>query len=130
MLLTGCIHLANIIANPRVQVLYIVEADTNKWEPVKLRWSLDTTTFVHPDNAEVVYNDKDVDACIISTPTFTHEGFIVGSLEAGKAVFSEKPIAEDPSGTARCYAKVGVIKLGFQTESNQMELHFLHNYGF
>lgn len=29
----------------------------------------------------------------------------MASLEAGKAVFSEKPIAEAPSGTARCYAK-------------------------
>jgi len=101
----GCIHLANIIANPRVKVTYIVEADANKWEPVKERWGLENTTFVHPDNADVVYNDKDVDACLISTPTFTHEGFIVASLDAGKAVFSEKPIAEDPSGTARCYQK-------------------------
>ena len=52
-----------------------------------------------------VFSDPEVDACLISTPTFTHEEFIVASLEAGKAVFSEKPIAEAPSGTARCYAK-------------------------
>ena len=52
-----------------------------------------------------MFSDPEVDACLISTPTFTHEELIVASLEAGKAVFSEKPIAEAPSGTARCYAK-------------------------
>lgn len=101
----GTIHLSNIIANPRVQVTHIVEADTAKWEPVKNKWNLATTKFVHPDKAAEVFSDPEVDACLISTPTFTHEEFIVASLEAGKAVFSEKPIAEAPSGTARCYAK-------------------------
>ena len=101
----GTIHLSNIIANPRVIVAYIVEADSSKWESVKTKWSLEKTTFLHPDSAEKVYKDPEVDACLISTPTFTHEGFIIGSLEAGKAVFSEKPIAEDPLGTSRCYKK-------------------------
>ena len=105
----GSIHLANIIANPRVKVLYIVEADKSKWEPVKMKWSLEVTKFIHPDTAEEVYNDKSVDACFITTPTFTHEEFIVKSLEAGKAVFSEKPIAEKPSGTARCYKKADEV---------------------
>ena len=101
----GTIHLGNIIANPRVSIAYIVEADSSKWDQVKTKWSLDKTTFLHPDSAGKVYEDPEVDACLISTPTFTHEGFIIGSLEAGKAVFSEKPIAEDPLGTSRCYEK-------------------------
>lgn len=50
----GTIHLANIIANPRVRVTHIVEADTTKWEPVRLKWNLETTKFVHPDNAAEV----------------------------------------------------------------------------
>ena len=74
-----------------------------------LRWSLESTKFVHPDQAAEVYADPAVDACLISTPTFTHEEFIVSSLEAGKAVFSEKPIAEAPSGTARCYRKADEV---------------------
>ena len=81
-----------------------------QWEPVKTKWSLEKTTFLHPESAGQVYQDPQVDACLISTPTFTHEAFIIGSLEAGKAVFSEKPIAETPDGTSRCYkaaAEVG-----------------------
>ena len=77
---------------------------------MKTKWSLEKTTFLHPESAGQVYQDPQVDACLISTPTFTHEAFIIGSLEAGKAVFSEKPIAETPEGTSRCYqaaAEVG-----------------------
>ena len=54
-------------------------------------------------DASTVYSDASIHATIIATPTFTHEEFICGSLEGGKAVFSEKPIAEEPEGTARCY---------------------------
>ena len=79
----GTIHLSNIIANPRVIVAYIVEADSSKWESVKTKWSLEKTTFLHPDSAEKVYQDPEVDACLISTPTFTHEGFIIGSAACG-----------------------------------------------
>ena len=50
----GTIHLSNIIANPRVTVTHIVEADTTKWEPVRNKWNLATTKFVHPDKADEV----------------------------------------------------------------------------
>lgn len=46
-------------------------------------------------------NDPEVDACIVATPTFTHEELIVASLDAGKHVFAEKPISETAEGTAR-----------------------------
>jgi len=49
-------------------------------------------------------------ACLIATPTFTHEDFITGSLSSGKAVFSEKPISQDPSGTARCYQRAADVE--------------------
>ena len=44
-----------------------------------------------------------MDACLIATPTFTHEEFIQNSLRSGKVVFSEKPVAEDEEGTKKCY---------------------------
>merc|ERR1712142_1433404 len=101
----GSIHLSNILANPRVNLKYIVEEDKSRWEPSKIRWNLTNTVFIHPDDVAHVYADPDLHACLIATPTFTHEGFITGSLEGGKAVFSEKPISQEPSGTARCYEK-------------------------
>jgi len=105
----GSIHLSNILANPRVNLRYIVEEDKSRWEPSKIRWNLNTTTFIHPDDVAQVYADPNLDACLIATPTFTHEGFIIGSLDGGKSVFSEKPIAEAPSGTSRCYEKAASV---------------------
>jgi len=101
----GSIHLANILANPRVVLAYVVESDTARWEAVRARWNLTDTQFVHPDQADVVYADPSLAACLVCTPTFTHEKFIVDSLQAGKAVFSEKPISEEAAGTARCYSQ-------------------------
>jgi len=101
----GSIHLANIKANPRVNLKYIVEANTAIWEKITHQWNLKDVTFVEPKDAEKVYTDESVQACFICTPTFTHEEFILGSLKGGKAVFGEKPISQDPEGTKRCYAK-------------------------
>eukprot|EP00090_Calanus_glacialis_P029151 TRINITY_DN46780_c0_g1_i1.p1 TRINITY_DN46780_c0_g1~~TRINITY_DN46780_c0_g1_i1.p1 ORF type:complete len:423 (+),score=101.34 TRINITY_DN46780_c0_g1_i1:92-1270(+) len=105
----GSIHLSNILASPRVNLKYIVEEDQSRWEPSKIRWNLTNTTFIHPNDVAQVYADPDLHACLIATPTFTHEGFIIGSLEGGKAVFSEKPISQEPSGTARCYQKADSV---------------------
>ncbi|XP_023332543.1 uncharacterized protein LOC111704521 isoform X2 [Eurytemora carolleeae] len=105
----GSIHLSNIIASPRLNLRYIVEANKDLWEPAKARWNLKDTMFIHPDQVDTVYQDKALQACLIATPTFTHEGYILGSLGAGLAVFSEKPIAEDPRSTVRCYQKADQV---------------------
>lgn len=39
----------------------------------------------------------------MASPTYTHEDIIIKALEAKKAVFCEKPIAENISDTAKCY---------------------------
>ena len=80
----GSIHLANIIANPRVELAYVVESDSSIWEGCRTKWNLsdDATAFVHPDDVSKVYEDSEVDASIICTPTFTHEEYIMGSLKS------------------------------------------------
>ncbi len=100
----GSIHLSNIIANARIELVYIVEADQEKAEKVRARFNLKGVTLLQPKDAGVVFGDASVEACLIATPTFTHEEFVLSSLEAGKDVFCEKPIAETGEGTARCYA--------------------------
>jgi len=105
----GSIHLSNILASPSFELKYIVEADRSKWESIRARWNLRSTIFLHPDDASQVYSDPQITACMITTPTFTHEDLIIGSLEAGKAVFSEKPISQDPNGTARCYQRAASV---------------------
>ena len=79
----GSIHLANIVANPRIELAYVVESDSSSWDACRSKWNLseNSTAFIHPDNVAEVYENSKVDACIICTPTFTHEGFIIGSLQ-------------------------------------------------
>jgi predicted dehydrogenase len=41
---------------------------------------------------------KDVDAVLISSPCYSHVGYIEAALKAGKHVYSEKPVAVDVAG--------------------------------
>jgi predicted dehydrogenase len=51
-------------------------------------------------------NNKDVDAVLISSPCYSHPGYIEAALAAGKHVYSEKPVAPDVVGCEQ------VIRLG------------------
>lgn len=99
----GSIHLNNILSNRRIELKYIVESDEAKWDVVRNALNLGHVKFVKPEDANAVYEDKDLDAVIVATPTSSHEEFICKSLEGGKAVFTEKPVSEDTSSVDRCY---------------------------
>ena len=43
-------------------------------------------------------NNKDVDAVLISSPCYSHAGYIEAALASGKHVYSEKPVAVDVAG--------------------------------
>lgn len=62
-------------------------------------------------------NDPEVEVVVIATPTNTHASLIEASLRAGKAVWSEKPIALDLAETSRVVAlwrETGLpVQLGF-----------------
>lgn len=65
-------------------------------------------------------NDKDVDAVLISSPAYTHPGFLEAAMLAGKHVYCEKPAAPDVAG---CKKVIGAgekargkvsVAIGFQ----------------
>ena len=62
-------------------------------------------------------HDPAVEVVVIATPTSTHSGLIEAALRAGKAVWSEKPIALDLAETSRVVAlwrETGLpVELGF-----------------
>lgn len=99
----GSIHLANIVANPQLDLKYIVEADKTKWDTFRAKWGLEKVQFIEPQDAKAIFESSDVDATLIATPTFTHEDLVLQSLMGSKAVFCEKPISENQEGTQRCY---------------------------
>jgi myo-inositol 2-dehydrogenase/D-chiro-inositol 1-dehydrogenase len=61
--------------------------------------------------------DPEVEAVVIATPTTTHASLIEAALRAGKAVWSEKPIALDLAETTRVvmlWRETGIpVQLGF-----------------
>jgi scyllo-inositol 2-dehydrogenase (NAD+) len=60
---------------------------------------------------------KDVDAVVIATATNTHVGIIIDALDAGKAVFCEKPVTLDLSEAAKVRKALdktkGFLMIGF-----------------
>jgi myo-inositol 2-dehydrogenase / D-chiro-inositol 1-dehydrogenase len=68
-------------------------------------------------NIDEAISDPAVDAVIIVTPTDTHARLIESAVLAGKAVFSEKPIALDLAETKRVVdlidQKGAAVQLGF-----------------
>jgi len=44
---------------------------------------------------------KDIDAVLISSPAFTHAGFLEAAVEAGKHIYCEKPASVDVRGCVR-----------------------------
>ena len=93
----GLTHLRTMtgIANVRVVVVAdpMAEAAERGRELAQAsRASTDPLDAIHDPNVEVV---------VIVTPTDSHATLIEAALHAGKAVWTEKPIARDLAGTAR-----------------------------
>jgi myo-inositol 2-dehydrogenase / D-chiro-inositol 1-dehydrogenase len=69
----------------------------------------------HP---EAAFDNPDIDAVVIASPTDTHATYITAAARAGKHIFSEKPIALDLAATDAAIAAVeraGVqLQVGFQ----------------
>ena len=66
---------------------------------------------------EKALKQKDVDAVVISTPTFTHAKIAIDAAEAGKHVFCEKPMAltlkEADEMIAACRSAGVKLQIGF-----------------
>ena len=69
-------------------------------------------------DVDAILSASDVDAVAICTPTDTHAELIERAVDAGKAVFCEKPIHLDIVRARACVAQVeradGTLMLGFQ----------------
>ncbi|MEJ7588300.1 MAG: Gfo/Idh/MocA family oxidoreductase [Ferruginibacter sp.] len=49
-------------------------------------------------------DNKDVDAVLISSPAYTHPGFMEAAVAAGKHVYCEKPVSPDAAGCKKVQA--------------------------
>ncbi|KAK4305837.1 hypothetical protein Pmani_022295 [Petrolisthes manimaculis] len=99
----GSIHLTNIMKNSRLHLTYLVESDREKLESVQKEWSLPDSVLLSPQQDHKVFSDPSVHGIIIATPTYLHKDLVTRGLKARKAVFCEKPIADDLEDTRMCY---------------------------
>ena len=93
----GETHLRNLAAIADVKVVVVADERPERAELGKAMSGADYAT---ADQVEAI-NHSSVDAVVISTPTDTHARLIELASKAGKAVFSEKPIALDLKETQR-----------------------------
>jgi myo-inositol 2-dehydrogenase / D-chiro-inositol 1-dehydrogenase len=109
----GRTHLRNMVSIPNART--VVVADPNG-QNAALGRELARAGRASDDPAEAIL-DPDVEVVVISTPTDQHARQIEAALRAGKAVWSEKPIAQDLAETQRIvdlWREVDIpVQLGF-----------------
>lgn len=106
-------HIANIAANDRAELAYIVDPDVERAQALAAKYGARLA-----DKASVPLSDPDLDAVIIASATNTHVDLIVASAKAGKAILCEKPIDLDMSRVNTCAKEIEgcrvPIMIGFQ----------------
>jgi myo-inositol 2-dehydrogenase/D-chiro-inositol 1-dehydrogenase len=109
----GQTHVRNLSAIPNTHVVVVADPD-----PAAAAAGRDLVRArrMSDDPLEAIH-DPAVEAVVIVTPTSTHASLIEAALRAGKAVWSEKPIAQDMAETARIvdlWRETGIpVQLGF-----------------
>ena len=109
----GQTHIRNMAAIPNAHVVVVADPDDAAAERGRVLARADRAS---TDPLEAIH-DPAVEAIVIVTPTSTHAPLIEAALRDGKAVWSEKPIAQDLAETQRIvdlWRSVDVpVQLGF-----------------
>ncbi|XP_072025945.1 inositol 2-dehydrogenase-like [Amphiura filiformis] len=107
----GPTHLNSIARHPRAHLKYLVEFDLALAKKCLDEEGLEDAVIVPANEVAKVYADKSLHGVIVCTPTPTHQKIITESLRAGKAVFTEKPLAHDSAAADECYKVAEECKL-------------------
>ncbi len=120
----GIMHLQNILKyfSPLVEVKYLADAFI---APKVKKWLVKNNLALVGD-VEEIFNDEEIRAVIICSPTSTHCDYIIRAAENGQHVFCEKPIDLKPSAVVKALEatkKNGVhLQIGF---NRRFDKHFL-----
>ena len=102
----GKFHLQSLRLASDLKLVYAVDVDERLARKVAAQhdcqWSTDRSA---------VLKDASIDAVIVATPTHTHYDYIIESLQAGKAVFTEKPLGIGMKEIDDCYQKAAEAEL-------------------
>ena len=81
--------LRNLVSNKRCRVSKVADLSSERRDYVKGLYPAINVT----DDAEQIFEDKEVEAIVIATPVATHFDLAKKALKAGKHVLVEKPLA-------------------------------------
>ncbi|MFM2105574.1 MAG: hypothetical protein RL338_606 [Chloroflexota bacterium] len=93
----GRVHVRNLGAIPNANVVVVADPNDAAAEAGRALARADRAT---TDPLDAIA-DPSVEAVVINTPTTTHATYIEAALRAGKAVWTEKPIAQELADTKR-----------------------------
>src|SRR5438128_1748366 len=93
----GPVHAANIAANPRTRLAWVVDLDAAAGAALARKYDARATA-----NLDEALADPTVGAVLICTPPRTHAAIIERAARAGKAVFCEKPVDLDLDRVDAC----------------------------
>ncbi|MEX2467596.1 MAG: Gfo/Idh/MocA family oxidoreductase [Gemmatimonadota bacterium] len=89
------VHVPIFVERKDVDVVALADKDPHKARTLADRFGVPRVL-----DWEVIVDDPDIDAIVITTPNHLHEEMCVRALEAGKHVLVERPIASTAKGAA------------------------------
>lgn len=116
--------LAGHAHRPEEGVRLVAGADTDENALKRFREKYGPDALVTRDYREVLAR-KDIDAVFVTTPDFLHEEHAVAALEAGKAVYLEKPMAITIEGCDRILRAAYERKLKLYLGHNMRHMSFV-----
>ena len=94
----GKFHIQSIQSIPGISLRCVVDVDESLAKRLAKELECDYST-----DTEVPLGQADVDAVIVASPTHEHYGQIQSALEAGKPVFTEKPLGSSLEEIDTCF---------------------------
>jgi len=99
---------------PRVKLVAVADSDPKARAAVQAELGSKPRAFERADDVLAL---AEVDAVVVATPTSTHAQVLIAAAEAGKAIFSEKPLAltlGDTHAALTAVERAGVpLQVGF-----------------
>lgn len=110
----GQIHARNLSTNPIIKIKAIADAYAKDMEEFE-----EAVGVKVGKDPEEIFNDPEINAVLICTPTSTHVDYIIKAAEAGKHIFCEKPVSLSDEETVRAYEAVKKAGVQFQIGVNR-----------
>jgi len=86
----GSVHAKNIARHPNAELVAVSDANIEAAKKIAATTGAKAVT-----NIAEIFNNEEIQAVVIATPTDTHVEYLKRAAHAGKAIYCEKPIGLD-----------------------------------